>query len=538
MATGIISTGGTAARPYGFKTRARRGRIISAGSPYHAVRRPTGTFLGVVKVAPADRPGVPAVTERLAALVEAGPSPDWQEELAFKTQHWHRMLALASIDRERGEPAPPREQLDAIALAPEDAAELERRRAMAPDDVTALLLVGLIRSGVARRARRTCARCSGRGRCRRRRSTARRRRILEHDEDRELLNSAVKGSDGFFTTFFVSTYSKYIARWAAQPRADAEPGDDDLGRGRRAGRRRLRDRRAPVDGGGRGAPLLRLRARLRRRPARPLHAPVLQARRLARLDLRPHEGVRRVRRPRHRREPHRRSGLAARRRRPDDADRPPRDRLLLSRLAAPGDRGRAAAADRGPVRRPTARLPAHAAGRRRGGGLAARAAAAGHGRARDPAAAPGQAVAGDRPCAGAALGQEDHHLPDRRALRGDLDHRGAVLRAHGVHRPAGVGRRRGRLRPRRPDRSGRSWHDRRDRLPRPPPPPSGRACSSSTATTGRSPQPSAPRPPAGCAAPAIALLFLAALPGLVAIVRRGRRRRATAWSPARSSGPC
>ena len=40
--------------------------------------------------------------------------------------------------------------------------------------------------------------------------------ILEHDEDRELLNSAVKGSDGFFTTFFVSTYSRYIARWAAR----------------------------------------------------------------------------------------------------------------------------------------------------------------------------------------------------------------------------------------------------------------------------------------------------------------------------------
>ena len=40
--------------------------------------------------------------------------------------------------------------------------------------------------------------------------------ILDHDEDRELLNSAVKGSDGFFTTFFVSTYSKYIARWAAR----------------------------------------------------------------------------------------------------------------------------------------------------------------------------------------------------------------------------------------------------------------------------------------------------------------------------------
>ena len=214
MATGIISTGGIAARPYGFKTRARRGRIISAGSPYHAVRSPTGTFLGVVKVAPADRPGVPAVSERLAALVEAGPSPEWQEELAFKTQHWHRMLALASIDRERGEPAPPREELDAIALSPEDAAELERRRAIAPDDVTALLLVGLIRSGVHVGASHLRSLFWARplSPAALDRAAA---KILEHDEDRELLNSAVKGSDGFFTTFFVSTYSKYIARWAA-----------------------------------------------------------------------------------------------------------------------------------------------------------------------------------------------------------------------------------------------------------------------------------------------------------------------------------
>jgi len=80
MATGIISTGGTAARPYGFKTRARRGRIISAGSPYHAVRKPTGTFLGVVKVAPADRLGVPGAVGAAAAPAvtrsgAAGPRP-------------------------------------------------------------------------------------------------------------------------------------------------------------------------------------------------------------------------------------------------------------------------------------------------------------------------------------------------------------------------------------------------------------------------------------------------------------------------------
>ncbi len=212
--TGVLTTGGNAARPFGFKTRSNRGRIVSAGSPYHAVRRPTGTFLGVLKVAPADRPGVAPVAEQLAALVEPAPPADWQEELDHKAGHWHRMLALFAA-RERGEEAPEREALDAAALSPEDAAELERRRAIAPDDITALLLVGVIRSGVHVGASRLrtlfWARPGSPAALERAREE-----ILEHDEDRELLNSAVKGADGFFTTFFVSTYSKYIARWAAR----------------------------------------------------------------------------------------------------------------------------------------------------------------------------------------------------------------------------------------------------------------------------------------------------------------------------------
>ena len=320
MATGIISTGGPVARPYGFKTRARRGRIISAGSPYHAVRSPTGTFLGVVKVAPADRPGVPAVSERLAALLEAGPSPEWQEELAFKTQHWHRMLALSAIARERGEPAPPREQLDAAELSPET-----RRRARAP-----------ARDRARRRHRAAARRHHPLGRARQGVAPAlavlgapavggrARPRGGRDPRARRGPRAAQLGGQGLGRLLHhvlrLAVLQVHRALGGA-PRDDPQPGHADLRRGRRAGRRRLRHRRAPMAGGGRGAPVLGLRARLRRRPARALHAPVLQARRLARLDLRPHEGVRRVRRARDRREPDRRPGVAARGRRADAADR-------------------------------------------------------------------------------------------------------------------------------------------------------------------------------------------------------------------------
>jgi hypothetical protein len=214
IATGILATGGPIARPFGYRTRSKRGRIVSAGSPYHHVRSPTGTFLGVLKVAPADRSGVAEVAERLATLVDPGPPPDWQEELAFKAGHWRRMLAMLAIDRAPGEPAPPREVLEASELSPDDAAELERRLAGAPDDVTALLLVGLVRAGVHVGATQLRALFWARPLSPPALDRAA-DQIHEHDEDEALLDSAVKGSDGFFTTFFVSPYSKYIARWAA-----------------------------------------------------------------------------------------------------------------------------------------------------------------------------------------------------------------------------------------------------------------------------------------------------------------------------------
>src|SRR3954469_14704332 len=56
IATGILSTGGRIARPFGMKTRSRRGRVISAQSPFHMIHQPNSTFLGFLKVAATDRP--------------------------------------------------------------------------------------------------------------------------------------------------------------------------------------------------------------------------------------------------------------------------------------------------------------------------------------------------------------------------------------------------------------------------------------------------------------------------------------------------
>ena len=143
--------------------------------------------------------------------------------------------------------------------SPEDAAELERRRATAP---RRRHRAAARRPGPRRRPGRRLAPAQavlGAPAVAAPRSSAPAREILEHDEDRVLLDSAVKGADGFFTTFFVSPYSKYIARWAA--RRGLTPNQVTtismlIGV---AGRRRVRHRRAPGAGRRRGAAAGRVR---------------------------------------------------------------------------------------------------------------------------------------------------------------------------------------------------------------------------------------------------------------------------------------
>ncbi|WP_214105273.1 CDP-alcohol phosphatidyltransferase family protein [Acrocarpospora catenulata] len=141
------------------RTRAGRGRVTSVGTAYHAVTRPNAALLGPIHL-----------------------------------QERH-VATLAEVARELADLA--------HLVGPED-------------DVTELLVLGLVRRGVSVgvRGRRDLfyRRMYGQAD----QTQAALADMATFNEDRARLDNAVKGADGFFTTFFVSTYSRFIARWAAR----------------------------------------------------------------------------------------------------------------------------------------------------------------------------------------------------------------------------------------------------------------------------------------------------------------------------------
>jgi phosphatidylglycerophosphate synthase len=231
VSTGVLSTGGRTGRPFTFRIRSRRGRIVGANSAFHYCHHSTGSFLGVLKVSAEDRAVVVAQCARLAQLADA-PPPSWVEEYDFKAIRWRQALARTHVRQalrlaqEEGTLPPPGlpapgptgeygpADLAAVALPPEREQELRRRLAAGREDAGALVLVGLVRNGTpvgnsylrelfwARPLSPEDV-------------AAATERIAEFDEDKVLLETAVKATDGFFTTFLVSPYSRYIARWAA-----------------------------------------------------------------------------------------------------------------------------------------------------------------------------------------------------------------------------------------------------------------------------------------------------------------------------------
>jgi phosphatidylglycerophosphate synthase len=216
IASGLLSTPRPLRALEAFQITSRAARVVSAASPYHRVTSPTGYFLGPLKVDARDLERLVDASRELAVLAADRPER-WEPEPEQRVREWRLRRWRVAVERETGIWPRPADAPDAGSLRLDAAAEgeIELRRRAAKDDPVPLLLVGLARAQVdlfssnlreffhAAPLSREEAERAG-------------EELNRSDEGRVLLDAAVKGSDGFFTTFFVSPYSKYVARFAAR----------------------------------------------------------------------------------------------------------------------------------------------------------------------------------------------------------------------------------------------------------------------------------------------------------------------------------
>lgn len=216
ITSGVLSTPAPMKALEAFQITSRGARVVSAGSPYHRVTTPTGYFLGPLKVDARDLECLVDAARELAVLATDRPER-WAAVPEHCAGEWRLRRWRVAVERETGIARRPADLPDPASIQLDAAAEQEialRRRA-AKDDPVPLLLVGLVRAQVdvfsanvreffhaAPLSREAAARAG--------------EELRRSNEGRVLLDAAVKGSDGFFTTFFVSPYSKYIARFAAR----------------------------------------------------------------------------------------------------------------------------------------------------------------------------------------------------------------------------------------------------------------------------------------------------------------------------------
>lgn len=225
VASGILTSTSSRYHKDGTGVRLHRGRVVSAESTYHTIISPTAVFLGALKLSDDDRPALAQVARELADLCEGGLPELWEAKLAAKARSWgtgffSRWSAQQALAREL-------EQLDGLAPWLPDPAEIRAdiaaqfrqsvldRVEAARHDAVGLLLTGLVRSGTALNCSYLRSFFWARPLSDDEAATAS-LQMSAINERQVLLDSAVKASDGFFTTFFVSPYSKYLARWAAR----------------------------------------------------------------------------------------------------------------------------------------------------------------------------------------------------------------------------------------------------------------------------------------------------------------------------------
>ncbi|MBC6458144.1 CDP-alcohol phosphatidyltransferase family protein [Actinomadura sp. HBU206391] len=192
--------------PFRPVVRTKGGLVVSAGSRHHQVTDPDAEFRGVLRVGSKLAGELAAAAKNLADLVGTLPDSEPVRALGQAPQEVDRFVDNEAVAVERA--------LRTRAVAGSAAAGLGGTPPRG-DDAPALLLVGLVRSGVRVAARPVrdlvCDRVLTAGQV-----PAARAAVDAVDEDRVRLNDAVKGNDGFFTTYAVSTYSRYIAKWAAR----------------------------------------------------------------------------------------------------------------------------------------------------------------------------------------------------------------------------------------------------------------------------------------------------------------------------------
>ncbi|MER6505167.1 CDP-alcohol phosphatidyltransferase family protein [Nonomuraea sp. NPDC001636] len=160
--TGALVSHDEAAAPMRPPVRVESGRVVAAGSSFHTVPEANATFRGVLQTGEADLASLADLAEELAELADLG------------------------------------------KLGP-----------VTPVEAVDLLLVGLVRAGVRVRAAAIgplhADRVTGQHA-----ADSALTRLAEVDEARVRLDTSVKADDGFFATFFVSTWSRHLIRPAVR----------------------------------------------------------------------------------------------------------------------------------------------------------------------------------------------------------------------------------------------------------------------------------------------------------------------------------
>lgn len=223
--SGVLSTSRPMHGLLAPRLRIARGRVVASESAYHSVDSHNSFLLGICKIGRGDLGETAAAARELAGLSAAGLPDRWGDEFAAKVaDRGARVLAnqagLAVLaDRLASAEPLPDQFPQPAALRADLAAEYQLRVALPAealrDDPLPLLVVGLIRRDVMMTSAYLRELFWDRPLSSADAGTAY-EQMAGVDEDGVLLDSAVKATDGFFTTFFVSTYSRYIARWAAR----------------------------------------------------------------------------------------------------------------------------------------------------------------------------------------------------------------------------------------------------------------------------------------------------------------------------------